>query len=82
MPVGAKGKIVRGTQQPGKWGTASYNGEPGMIVARLPVPAKQTNLWWRADTGDTEIMFSKRADGQWRAFPGPADGPGLVSANL
>lgn len=36
------------------------------------------NVWWRADTGDTEIMFSLRGDGVWRSFPGRADAEGLL----
>lgn len=53
-------------------GNTTFGGTPGRIVRQ-----ESRNLWWVAK-GDTEkIMFSLRADGVWRPFPGPADGPGL-----
>lgn len=52
-----------------------FDGRTGKITRTT-----ERNLWWRAD-GDTElVLFSKRADGAWRPFPGPADGPGLRMA--
>lgn len=36
------------------------------------------NVWWKPLNGDTETMFSRRADGAWRPFPGAANAPGLV----
>lgn len=67
-----------GVRQYGSYGRADYGERHGQIVATLPVRAGQTNLWWQ-ENGDTEIhMFSRRADGKWRMFPGPADGLGLT----
>jgi len=32
------------------------------------------NIWWKPYGAEHETMFSLRNDGNWRAFPGPADG--------
>lgn len=56
---------------------ATYCGEPGTIT-RVHGKSFYTplrNVWWQGTA--EEHMFSLRADGCWRMFPGPADGPGL-----
>lgn len=79
--VGAN-RTQKGVQQYGQYGMGTYQGTEGRIVARGSGQTRMTNVWWVPNGTDTETMFSKRADGVWRAFPGPADGPGLVSDAL
>jgi hypothetical protein len=65
------------TRDPYPNARATYNGTAGRVLRMNGAK----NLWWRAD-GMPETneghMFSLRADGQWRAFGLPADGPGLI----
>lgn len=60
---------------------ARYGGVPGTIT-RIHSTGK--NLWWQPEPRDTEneIMFSLRSDGEWRAFPGPADGVSLEVVSI
>lgn len=51
---------------------AIYQGTPGMVVE-----IQGEILWWVAGGSTEKVFFSLRRDGLWRAFPGPADGPGL-----
>lgn len=70
-----------------KGDTVFYYGTPGVIVrtsrsGQGSARATCSNVWADfagTDWEDTEIMFSLRADGAWRAFPGPADAEGLVA---
>lgn len=39
--------------------------------------ASERNLWWQPEGNGESVMFSLRNDGNWRPFPGPADGPSL-----
>lgn len=62
----------------GRYGYARYRGIDGFISREYkPNGSTVTVQWWQPLGGGTELMFSLRADGAWRMFPGEANGPGL-----
>jgi len=62
----------------GRYGYARYMGMDGFISAEYNVNGNEARVkWWQPLGGGTEFMFSLRADGVWRRFPGEANGPGL-----
>lgn len=59
--------------------TLIYKGQQALFGETLGTLTRidARNIWWLPDEGDTEIMFSMRGDGEWRAFPGPVNARGL-----